>query len=181
MVDTDFWVPEDKRSRLATLYMFNPKTGQLVPADGFMVLPVDKMPTAPNGGGGLVSTMADFTRFATMLSNEGELDGVRILAPTTIRLMATNHLTDDQLAKKPLGDGVGFGLGVAVIMDPARAGTIAGKGSYSWGGAAGTWFWVDPENDVAFLGYIQVLGGSRLRLDEMSAQLVYQALVDPEK
>jgi CubicO group peptidase (beta-lactamase class C family) len=181
MVDTDFWVPEDKRSRLATLYMFNPKTGQLVPADGFMVLPVDKMPTAPNGGGGLVSTMADFTRFATMLSNEGELDGVRILAPATIRLMATNHLTDDQLAKKPLGDGVGFGLGVAVIMDPARAGTIAGKGSYSWGGAAGTWFWVDPENDVAFLGYIQVLGGSRLRLDEMSAQLVYQALVDPEK
>lgn len=181
MVDTDFWVPEEKRSRLATLYAFNPKTGQLVPAEGFMVLPVDRIPTAPNGGGGLVSTMADFTRFATMLANEGELDGVRILAPATIRLMATNHLTDDQLAKTPLGDGVGFGLGVAVIMDPARAGTIAGKGSYSWGGAAGTWFWVDPENDVAFLGYIQVLGGSRLRLDELSAQLVYQALVDPEK
>ena len=181
MVDTDFWVPEEKRSRLATLYVFNPKTGQLAPADGFMVLPVDKMPTAPNGGGGLVSTMADFTRFAAMLTNEGELDGVRILAPGTIRLMATNHLTDAQLAKNPLGDGVGFGLGVAVVMDPAKAGTLAGKGSYSWGGAAGTWFWVDPENDVAFLGYIQVLGGSRLRLDEMSAQLVYQALVDPEK
>lgn len=181
MVDTDFWVPEAKRSRLATLYVFNPKTGQLMPADGFMVLPVDRIPTAPNGGGGLVSTMADFTRFATMLANEGELDGVRLLAPSTIRLMATNHLTEDQLAKKPLGDGVGFGLGVAVIMDPAKAGTIAGKGSYSWGGAAGTWFWVDPENDVAFLGYIQVLGGSRLRLDELSAQLVYQALVDPEK
>lgn len=181
MIDTDFWVPEDKRSRLATLYVFNPKTGQLAPADGFMVLPVDRMPTAPNGGGGLVSTMADFTRFATMLANEGELDGVRLLAPATIRLMATNHLTDAQLAKKPLGDGVGFGLGVAVIMDPARAGSIAGKGSYSWGGAAGTWFWVDPENDVAFLGYIQVLGGSRLRLDELSAQLVYQALVDPER
>ncbi len=181
MVDTDFWVPEAKRSRLATLYVFNPKTGQLMPADGFMVLPVDRIPTAPNGGGGLVSTMADFTRFATMLANEGELDGVRLLAPSTIRLMATNHLTEDQLAKKPLGDGVGFGLGVAVIMDPAKAGTIAGKGSFSWGGAAGTWFWVDPENDVAFLGYIQVLGGSRLRLDELSAQLVYQALVDPEK
>jgi len=182
MVDTAFWVPESKRSRLATLYYFNPRTGALAPAEGFMVLPIDKVPTAPNGGGGLVSTMADYTRFATMLANGGELDGVRILAPATIELMATNHLTDTTLPTYQADNpGRGFGLDVDVIMDPAKAGVIAGKGTYSWGGAAGTWFWVDPENDVVFLGYIHVLGGSGLRLDVLSQALVYQALVDPEK
>lgn len=182
MTDTAFWVPEDKRSRLTTLYYFNPREGKLLPAEGFMVLPVDKPPTAANGGGGLVSTMADFTRFATMLSNGGELDGVRILAPATIRLMAANHLSDVTLPTYQADNpGRGFGLDVDVVMDPAAAGLIAGKGSYGWGGAAGTWFWVDPENDVVFLGYIQVLGGSRLGLDILSQALVYQALVDPEK
>lgn len=182
MSDTDFWVPEAKRGRMASLYMVDPKARAIVPAEGFMVLPVDRMPTAPNGGGGLVSTLHDYTRFAQMLLNGGELDGVRILAPATVKLMATNHLTDLQLARKPLGDGVGFGLDVAVVMDPAKAGVLAGKGTYSWGGAAGTWFWIDPENDVIFLGMIQVLGGGGLlRLDDLSATLVYQALVDPSK
>jgi CubicO group peptidase (beta-lactamase class C family) len=182
MTDTAFWVPEGKRSRLASLYYFNPKSGALAPAEGFMVLPMDKVPTAPNGGGGLVSTMADYTRFATMLSNGGELDGARILAPATIKLMASNHLTDTTLPTyQAMYPGRGFGLDVDVVMDPAKAGFIAGKGSYSWGGAAGTWFWVDPENDVVFLGFIHVLGGSGLRLDDISQALVYQALVDPEK
>jgi len=181
MVDTAFFVPEAKRGRLVPLQAIDPKAGKVVPAEGFMVLPLDKVPTAPNGGGGLVSTMADFSRFGAMLANGGELDGARILSPSTIALMASNHLTDAQLAKQPIGPGVGFGLDVAVIMDPAKAGTTGGKGSYSWGGAAGTWFWVDPENDVVFLGFISVLGGSSYRLDERSAQLVYQALVDPSK
>ncbi|MDP1738754.1 MAG: serine hydrolase domain-containing protein [Caulobacter sp.] len=182
MTDTAFWAPPEKMGRFATLYMVNPKERTIVPAEGFMVLPVEKPPTAASGGGGLVSTLRDYTRFAQMLLNGGELDGVRILSPATIRLMASNHLTDAQLAGNPIGPGVGFGLDVAVIMDPARAGTLAGKGTYSWGGAAGTWFWVDPENDVIFLGMIQVLGGGGLwRLDDLSATLVYQALVDPEK
>ena len=181
MNDTDFWTPEAKRGRMASLYMFSPRERKIVPAEGFMVLPVDKLPEAANGGGGLVSTLRDYTRFAQMLLNGGELDGVRILAPGTVKLMASNHLTDLQLAKAPLGDGVGFGLDVAVVMDPAKAGTLAGKGTYSWGGAAGTWFWIDPENDVIFLGMIQVLGGSAARLDELSQALVYQALVDPSK
>ncbi|MDP1631544.1 MAG: serine hydrolase domain-containing protein [Caulobacter sp.] len=181
MTDTDFWVPEAKRGRLASLYMVDPKSRAIVPAEGFMVLPMDKLPAAANGGGGLVSTLGDYARFAQMLANGGELDGVRILAPGTVKLMASNHLTDAQLAKSPLGGGTGFGLDVAVIMDPAEAGTLAGKGTYSWGGAAGTWFWVDPENDVIFLGMIQVLGGGAARLDELSQALVYQALVDPAK
>lgn len=182
MKDTAFWVPPEKAGRLASLYMIDPKTRTVVPAEGFMVLPLDKVPTAPNGGGGLVSTMADFARFGAMLSNGGALDGVRILSPSTIRLMASNHLTDTTLATYQAGNpGRGFGLDVDVVMDPAAAGTTAGKGSFSWGGAAGTWFWVDPENDVVVLGFIHVLGGSRYRLDERSATLVYQALVDPSK
>jgi len=182
MRDTAFWVSEDRRGRFASLYALNPKTGAIVPAEGFMVLPVDRPPTAASGGGGLVSTLADYSRFAQMLANGGELDGARILAPSTIKLMASNHLTDAQLAGEPLGAGVGFGLDVGVVMDPARAGTLAGKGTYSWGGAAGTWFWVDPENDVVFLGMIQVLGGGgAYRLDDLSQALVYQALVEPAK
>ncbi|MBI1405123.1 MAG: serine hydrolase [Caulobacter sp.] len=181
MKDTAFYVPDDKKPRQASLYTYN-RVGQIIPADGFMVLDVSKPPTAASGGGGLMSTVADYARFAQMLANGGELGGVRILAPSTIRLMATNHLTDDQLARRPLGDGVGFGLDFAVVMDPAKAGTPAGKGSFSWGGAAGTWFWVDPENDIIVLGMIQVLGGGgALRLDELSQQLVYSALVDPSK
>lgn len=182
MTDTAFWTPPDKVGRFASLYMVNARERTIVPAEGFMVLPVDRPPTAASGGGGLVSTLRDYARFAQMLLNGGQLDGARILAPATVRLMASNHLTEAQLAKNPLGEGVGFGLDVAVVMDPARAGTLAGKGTYSWGGAAGTWFWVDPENDVIFLGMIQVLGGGGLwRLDELSATLVYQALVDPRK
>ncbi|RYF94986.1 MAG: class A beta-lactamase-related serine hydrolase [Caulobacteraceae bacterium] len=181
MKDTAFWVPEAKRGRQASLYMVDREKG-VVPAEGFMVLDVTKPPTAANGGGGLVSTLGDYARFAQMLGNGGELDGVRILSPATIKLMAANHLTDAQLAKQPLGPGVGFGLDFGVIMDPAVAGTPAGKGTFSWGGAAGTWFWVDPENDVVVLGMIQVLGGGQvLRLDELSQQLIYAALVDPSK
>jgi len=182
MTDTAFWVPPGKQGRLASLYMFDRETRKIVPAENFMVLPMDKVPTAPNGGGGLVSTMADYSRFAVMLANGGELDGVRILSPSTIKLMAGNHLSDTTLATyQALYPGHGFGLDVDVILDPAKAGTTAGKGSYSWGGAAGTWFWVDPENDVVVLGFIHVLGGSGYRLDDRSATLVYQALVDPAK
>ena len=182
MKDTAFWVPEAKQGRMASLYMYDRQKGAVVPAEGFMVLDISKPPTAANGGGGLVSTLGDYARFAQMLGNGGELDGVRILSPSTIKLMAANHLTDAQLAKQPLGPGVGFGLDFGVVMDPAAAGTPAGKGTYSWGGAAGTWFWVDPENDVVVLGMIQVLGGGGvLRLDEITQQLIYAALVDPSK
>lgn len=182
MKDTAFWTPEAKRARQAGLYMYDRQKGAVVPAEGFMVLDISKPPTAANGGGGLVSTLGDYARFAQMLANGGELGGVRILSPSTIKLMAANHLTEAQLAKQPLGPGVGFGLDFGVIMDPAAAGTPAGKGTYSWGGAAGTWFWVDPENDVVVLGMIQVLGGGGvLRLDEVTQQLIYAALVDPSK
>jgi CubicO group peptidase (beta-lactamase class C family) len=180
MKDTGFWIPEAQRRRLASLYDVNPEK-RVVPAPADWSFDVSKPPTAAEGGGGLVSTVADYARFAQMLCNGGELDGVRILSPSTIRLMTANHLTGAQLAKQPLGPGVGFGLDVAVVMDPSAAGATVGRGTFSWNGAAGTWFWVDPENEVVVLGMIQVLGAWDLRLEALSRQLVYSALVDPSK
>jgi len=189
MTDTGFWVPAAKSDRLAALYMIDPKARKLVPADSFMVLDVSKPPTIASGGGGLVSTTADYARFVQMLLNGGELDGARILAPGTIELMASNHLTDIVMAAPDAAfspaKGMGFGLDFAVVTDPARAGTLRGKGTYSWGGAAGTWFWIDPKNDLFMLGMIHILGKDAdpalAHIDDNAATLVYQALVDPAK
>jgi CubicO group peptidase (beta-lactamase class C family) len=189
MVDTGFYLPAAKADRLASLYLWGPKQQKLVPAEGFMVLDISKPPAVASGGGGLVSTNADYARFAQMILNGGELDGARILSPSTISLMGANHLSDDIMTGKDgsfrNGRGQGFGLDFMVITDPAKAGVLAGEGTISWGGAAGTWFWIDPKNDLFFLGMIHVLnkdGDPALRnLDDISQQLVYQALVDPSK
>jgi len=187
MTDTGFWLPPAKADRLAALYAIDPKARKLVPADNFMVLDVSQPPPVASGGGGLVSTTADYARFAQMLLNGGELEGRRILAPGTIKLMASNHLSDIVMgapsASFSPARGVGFGLDVAVVTNPARAGTLQGEGSYSWGGAAGTWFWIDPKNDLFMLGMIHILGKEAnpalARIDQDAATLVYQALVDP--
>lgn len=189
MKDTGFWLPADKASRLADLYYFDGKAGKLAPAQGFMVLDITKPPAVASGGGGLVSTNADYARFCQMLLNGGELDGARILSPATVRLMASDHLSDvvldDPKSRYSKATGMGFGLDFQVVTDPARAGALAGKGTYSWGGAAGTWFWIDPENDLFFLGMIHVLakdGDPALKeLGERAQALVYQALTNPEK
>ncbi|MDG2528713.1 serine hydrolase domain-containing protein [Caulobacter endophyticus] len=189
MKDTGFWLPAEKLGRLADLYLWDGKAKKIVPAEGFMVLDVTKPPVVASGGGGLVSTNADYARFCQMLLNGGELDGARILSPASVKLMASDHLPDAVLDDPKAGfsraTGKGFGLDFMVITDPARAGTLAGKGTYSWGGAAGTWFWIDPENDLFFLGMIHVLakdGDPALRdLSDRTATLVYQALVQPEK
>ncbi len=189
MKDTGFWLPPEKLGRLADLYLWNGKEKKIQPAEGFMVLDVTKPPVVASGGGGLVSTNADYARFCQMLLNGGELDGARILSPATVKLMASDHLPDAILDDPKAGfskaTGKGFGLDFMVITDPARAGTLAGKGTYSWGGAAGTWFWIDPENDLFFLGMIHVLakdGDPALRdLGDRASTLVYQALTNPEK
>ena len=189
MTDIGFWLSQAKQSRLAALYAIDPKARKLVVADNFMVLDISKPPAVASGGGGLVSTTADYSRFAQMLLNGGQLDGARILAPGTIKLMASNHLTDIVMgapgASFSPARGVGFGLDFAVVADPARAGTLQGEGSYSWGGAAGTWFWIDPKNDLFMLGMIHILGKEAdpalTHIDGDAATLVYQALVDPAK
>ena len=187
MVDTGFWLPTAKTDRLASLYVWDGKAGKLAPADGFMVLDISKPPVVASGGGGLVSTNADYARFAQMLLNGGELEGKRILKPETVALMRTNALSDAIMnSDEPpfnTAKGRGFGLDFAVVLDSAKAGP-QGEGTYSWGGAAGTWFWIDPKNDLFFLGMIHILnkgGDPAIKdIDDDSAKLVYEALVDPK-
>lgn len=188
MKDTGFWLPAEKMNRLASLYVWGPRVQKLVPADGFMVLDITKPPVMASGGGGLVSTNADYARFAQMLLNGGELEGARILKPETVTLMRTNALSDAIMnsSEPPFNTarGRGFGLDFAVVLDSAKAGP-QGEGAYSWGGAAGTWFWIDPKNDLFFLGMIHILnkgGNPAIKdIDDDSAKLVYDALIDPKK
>ncbi|MBO9544685.1 serine hydrolase domain-containing protein [Caulobacter sp.] len=187
MTDTGFWLPASKMDRLASLYLWGPKQNKLIPAEGFMVLDITKPPAMASGGGGLVSTNADYARFAQMLLNGGELDGHRILKPESVKLMRTNALSDTIMSSDPsfsTAKGRGFGLDFAVVLDSAKAGPY-GQGTYSWGGAAGTWFWIDPKNDLFFLGMIHILnkqGDPAIKdIDDDSAKLVYDALIDPSK
>jgi CubicO group peptidase (beta-lactamase class C family) len=188
MRDTGFTIPAEKLGRLTGLYAFDPKTGGLTPlAAGGPVNDYSKAPKIESGGGGLASTASDYARFAQMLAGGGQLDGARILSPASVKLMGTNAIPKAAW-DLPNGNGInfgeaiGYGLGVMVVNDPARAGSLEGKGTMSWDGAASTWFWVDPTNDVVFVGMIQVMGGPvRLDLQAISRTLTYQALVEPEK
>jgi CubicO group peptidase (beta-lactamase class C family) len=188
MVDTGFQVPADKVNRFAAVYAVNPQSGALIEASsGPLVQDFTKPPTLVSGGGGLVSTAADYARFCQMVLNGGELDGARILAPATVALMSANHLpegvglnSDGRNAGGLFAPGMGFGLGFSRIQDQAKAGTLAGEGTLAWGGAAGTWFWIDPKNDLFFIGMIQRFGGSNsLGVADQSRALVYQALTGP--
>jgi CubicO group peptidase (beta-lactamase class C family) len=193
MKDTAFWAPPEKLPRLAAVYDADPATGRLVPASEGPWRDVTRPPAAPSGGGGLLSTAGDFARFAQMILNGGELDGVRILEPETVALMRLNHLPanfqvttngtagvlrPDQKAF-PFAAGMGYGLDVAVAVDPRASGAPVGPGTISWGGSAGTWFWIDPANDLFFIGMIQRLGGVGSGLDATTRTLVYQALEKP--
>ena len=191
MVDTGFHVPEATASRLATVYVGDPQTGRLIEAVELAGAPAQDFtqpPAIESGGGGLVSTAGDYARFAQMIANGGALDGVRILAPATVELMGTDMIPEDAVVSSNgsvglrFNDAVGFGLGFMVVKDPRRAGSLEGEGALSWGGAAGTWFWVDPTNEVVFVGMIQRFGGTGgPDLGSATRTLVYQALVEPSK
>lgn len=172
MNDTSFVVPEDKRPRLVTLYG-RTDDGQL-----------EREEQTPSwldstslfsGGGGLYSTAHDYMRFAQMLLNKGELDGARILGNRTVELMASSHIGDLYGPSAGRAEGLGFGLTVEVVLDPVLANTRRGKGSFSWGGAFGTYFWVDPYNDLVGLMMIQTPNGD-LRGDFINA--VIQTIVE---
>ena len=192
MKDTAFWAPAEKQPRLAAVYDADPATGKLVPVVEGAWRDVTRPPAAPSGGGGLLSTAADFARFAQMILNGGDLDGKRILEPETVALMRQNHLPASfqvttngtanvltpQARPFPFATGMGYGLDVAVAIDPLASGAPVGPGTISWGGSAGTWFWIDPANDLFFIGMIQRLGGVGSGLDATSRTLVYQALAE---
>ena len=183
MVDTGFSVREDQRSRFAACYNAKPG-GQMELQDDPQKSPYLKAPKLESGGGGLVSTAADYLRFANMLVNGGEWDGARILAPKTVRLMASNHLPGGKdltelsrsLFSESTNAGVGFGLGFAVVFDPPRTLIPCSKGEFYWGGAASTAFWVDPLEEVTAVFMTQLLPSSTYPIRRELRTLVYAAL-----
>jgi CubicO group peptidase (beta-lactamase class C family) len=185
MTDTAFYVTPDRKSRFTDVYHWDRQQNALVlnaaRADrgGF------EDPTRlESGGGGLVASTHDYARFCQMLLNGGEIGGKRILKADTVKLMTQNHIGNlrvglDGTTARGNSEAVGFGLDFAVSLDPSSANMPYGKGTFYWGGAAGTWFWIDPVNDLAFIGMIQNMGGNRpggLNFRGDSARLVYGAL-----
>ena len=179
MDDTGFSVPGDKLDRFAALYDgTDPDELALidVPAATSSFASAD---VHPSGGGGLLSTAADYLRFAQMLLNGGDLNGARLLGRKTVARMTTNHLPDELLPvhlAEPW-PGVGYGLGFGVVTDETQRPMLASRGEYGWPGAAGTRFWVDPQEELIGLAMPQVrfLG---MPVGAVFQNLVYQAIID---
>lgn len=185
MRDTGFSVAPEKADRLASLYGSAPDGGIELLESGRESLLLRTVPGL-SGGGGLASTIDDYARFAQMLLNRGELKGHRVLSHGSVREMMTNQLRPEQLEELPElatfglggnGHGLGFGLGGAVVVDSTKSDTPSFKGEYSWGGAASTTFWVDPENQLAVVFMTQLLPPSRELLRDKLHSAVYGALL----
>lgn len=163
MVDTAFHTPPEKKGRLATLYRTSKSRGLVALEDNPLLPDYDRAPALASGGGGLVSTVGDYARFAQMLANGGAFAGKRIISQAAVKQMMTNQLSDEMLEARfgvglqQIRPGFGFGYNGVVFTDPDKAGVPAGLGTYHWDGAAGTWFWVDPANDLIFVGMVQLL------------------------
>jgi CubicO group peptidase (beta-lactamase class C family) len=182
MVDTGFHVPAEKAARVARIHTY--REGRIVagPPQAIQVTP----PVFLSGGGGLLSTASDYFRFSQALLDGGALGGVRILRPDTVKLMRRNALAPGVKVDLygPSQDGVGFGMDFAVIQDPAAARTPHGRDTFYWGGAFGTWFWIDPTNDIVFVGMIQNVNGSvpgagSPNVREITPRRLYAALRSP--
>jgi CubicO group peptidase (beta-lactamase class C family) len=158
MVDTDFWVPLEKRDRMAKMYRLKDDLSALEVAPFPLV---DAPPAFCGGGGGLISTLDDYLKFARMLLGDGEVDGVRLLKPETVALMRTNRLTPAQreipFMGIPFWGGQGFGLGLSVIDDAEKQAWmgIGTNGAFSWPGAFGTWWRADPQEDMILIYLVQ--------------------------
>jgi CubicO group peptidase (beta-lactamase class C family) len=183
MPDAGFQVPDEKASRLAELY------GD---ADGGGIEPILGLPLRGgrprflSGSGGMAASPYDVHRFAEFLRRRGELDGVRLLAPETVDLMASNHLPGgaDMRAfgspahQEPGNDGIGFGLSVSVVVDPERTQSPAGLGTFGWSGVATTTFWVDPSQDLTVQFMTQLRPKSSLKIVPELKQLVHESVMD---
>ena len=187
MNDTDFFVPADKAHRFAACYSADPKGGMTFHATdrkGGLTLQDDPTtssflspPSFISGGGGLCSTAADYLTFCRALLNGGELGGVRLLGPKTLALMTSNHLPGGRdlpemsrsLFSEATYNGIGFGLGFSVTMEPAKTLIPGSPGEYSWGGAATTSFWIDPAEELIAIFMTQVLPSSAYPLTARAA------------
>lgn len=186
MVDTEFWVPEDKHDRLMACYQKDMQTGQTVLADaaGADSRLYAKRPTLLNGGGGLVSTVRDYHRFCLMLLRGGTLDDARIISPKTWEFMRQNHLPGKQTMREMgksmftevMSDGVGFGLGGSVVDDVVAGQQPGSAGTFSWGGLASTFFWVDPVEELIGIQMTQLMPSSTYPMRPQFQQLAYAAV-----
>ena len=177
MVDTAFFVPSDKKERLAVLYTPDGDG----PVKRSTAPPQDSYHTKPSiffGGAGLVSTTADYLRLTQMLLNGGELDGTRILGRKTVELMSADHIGDLPRVGGLIADHDGFGLTFRVNTSPGLSGALGSVGEYSWGGAAGTRFWIDPAEEMVTLFMVQILPHTGITLGTEFKNLAYQAIVD---
>jgi CubicO group peptidase (beta-lactamase class C family) len=173
MKDTAFYVPKEKLSRFAQVHT---GAGASLAVDPNRPDPTT-VPAGASGGGGLFSTAADYARFCEMLLQGGQFGGVRLLAPRTVEMMRTNHVNPDAL--KTMAAGTGWGMDFQVVMDAAAAGDSVSNGTFTWFGIAGTWFWIDPVEDLAFVGMVQHQNlGTTRPIHGLSRSLVYQAIVD---
>ena len=184
MTDTSFFVPPDKVSRFSANY--DCYEGGMRLADSPTDSPYCRPASFLSGGGGLVSTASDYLRFTQMLRNKGALNGERILGRKTVEFMTINHLPNNNdlgsmgqkvFSEMPF-DGIGFGLGFSVLLDPAKGNIIGSPGEYAWGGAASTAFWIDPVEDMSVIFLTQLLPSSSYPIRRDLRVLTYQALVD---
>lgn len=185
MIDTDFYVPEEKIHRLTSNYDRTKDNGMRLidPAETSHYL---KNPTLYSGGGGLLSTAQDYFRFGQMLLNGGKFEGVRILGRKTVDLMTRNHLPGNvdltAMAQSSFAetafDGVGYGLGVSVMLDPAKAQILGSKGEFSWGGLASTYFFADPSEELLVILLTQLVPSTAYPIRRELRVTAYQALVD---
>ena len=195
MTDTGFSVPAEKAGRLAACYAANPQgattfvgvrpvglTLQDDPAKSAYL----KAPSFLSGGGGLCSTTSDYLTFCRALLNGGEINGVRLIGPKTLALMTSNHLPGGRdlpalsrsLFSEAAYNGVGFGLGVSVTMDPAQTLIAGSAGEYAWGGAASTAFWIDPAEELITIFMTQLLPSSAYPIRRELRSMVYAAITD---
>jgi CubicO group peptidase (beta-lactamase class C family) len=196
MNDTDFFVPADKAHRFAACYSadaqggFNPlatdRKGTLTLQDDPTTSSFLSPPSLISGGGGLCSTAADYLSFCRALINGGELGGVRLLGPKTLKLMTSNHLPGGvdlpalsrSLFSEAAYNGIGFGLGFAVTMNPAQTLIAGSPGEFNWGGAATTSFFIDPAEELITIFMTQVLPSSAYPLRRELRTMVYAAITE---
>jgi CubicO group peptidase (beta-lactamase class C family) len=178
MTDTGFWVHPSKASRVSRMHRYG-LGGGIVVAPFLSTFPTSK-PMFLSGSGGLTSTIQDYWRFCQMVLNGGEFEGRRFLRADTVKLMHTNVLEPGVEVTITAQRGLGFGLDFAIVQDPAAASTSVAAQSFFWGGAFGTWFWIDPVNELIVIGMIQNAAGTTPAgapdVREASAQAVYAAL-----
>lgn len=183
MIDTDFYVPKTKWDRFVSLYGNTPES-TLSLLESPENSPLTGKVETFSGGGGLVSTLADYFCFTEMLRRKGELNNQQLLGRKTVDLMTCNHLPGDLADMgqptfcETTYEGIGFGLGMSVLLNPAKAKIVGSPGEYAWGGYASTAFWIDPVEDLTVIFLTQLIPSSTYPIRRELRVLTYQALID---